>query len=563
MHSLSLVAALAAKGSGWDAPARVVAACDAITSSGGVLDPHTLSALVSAHGRAGRVDAAFAAVAQASIGSSWRVAPDVFVLNALVAACCRSGDIPRARAVLRAGADADGLSPDAASFGPLVQALSKRGSFAEAADEYEAATGARGVAPSPRLLSLGVAAAGRAGQHARARVFFDAALARGVAPDAACFTALVSSCGADADAAAAACLEAERRGVILGADEKGVCAMLGVLSKAGDVDRAVLFFESIRRHWRRRTPPRSAYLLLRDAASAAGDTEIVARVVGAMISDLGGAAGASRPGAPADKTSRVRRAAATFSAEGRVWVTRNGEAEAGEAEEAEAEAEEAEEAEDTEVDAPDAETRVDPPPCDAAGGAVGDSAEEEAGGDESSVRCDARDDPHHPASTAAQRARLLAGSGPELVARLGDAYVPDLSCVLTARGGDAAAQRSLLASHAEKKALGAMLIRARRGAGGGDTALGSDGSAAPAGGDAGPYRIAVNIRMCRDVRPAIRQCCLAALIFIPLLKTHANFLQCHACFALASEKWAARIEVDDGHTHVFVGGVCSCGGRWR
>ena len=116
---------------------------------------------------------------------------------------------------------------------------------------------------------------------------------------------------------------------------------------------------------------------------------------------------------------------------------------------------------------------------------------------------------------AAPQRRLLHGAGRELLSKLGDAYTPDLSCVMLATGGEPA-QRQTLACHAEKKALGALLLRV------------VDHSR--------PARVAVSIRMCRD---------------------------CHAAYAAASSVFSQELRCDDGHLHVFVDGQCSCGGRWR
>lgn len=50
-------------------------------------------------------------------------------------------------------------------------------------------------------------------------------------------------------------------------------------------------------------------------------------------------------------------------------------------------------------------------------------------------------------------------------------------------------------------------------------------------------QVSVSIRMCRD---------------------------CHECFKAASAHYGKRISCDDrSNLHVFEGGVCSCGERWR
>jgi pentatricopeptide repeat protein len=264
---------------------------------------------------------------------------------------------------------------------------------------------------------------------------------------------------ADADAAWRAFAAGGDSGVPLGAHEPALCAMLCAFARAKQPDRALRFFESIRREWPRGRPPDVCYLLLRDAAAAAGDVPTAKAVAAMMQAELprrkpGKPSAADAAEAPAQpRSSRRVSAVATFSANGQEWRTANGEAEA-------------------ELDA-DAPARA-----------------------------------------------LLAGAGPALLAALGDAYTPDTSCVLLMAGGESA-QRSELACHAEKKALGALLLRA-------DADSSADASKMP--------RVRVSIRMCRD---------------------------CHAAFAAASATWGRALACDDGHAHVFVDGLCSCGNRWR
>ena len=111
----------------------------------------------------------------------------------------------------------------------------------------------------------------------------------------------------------------------------------------------------------------------------------------------------------------------------------------------------------------------------------------------------------------------------------GQGYVPDLNCVLLMGGGDGA-RAAALASHAEKKALGALLLRC------GGQAAGEGGGTARGG--LAPVRVRVNIRMCRD---------------------------CHGAFCAAAAEFGRPLVCEDGSvTHRFdASGACSCGGRWR
>lgn len=386
--------------------------------------------------------------------------------NALLDACVRCADFRRAEATYAAGLE-ERLAPDAATVCALVRARSAAGDPASGAALCASALAAGLVRPSPRLAAAAICAAGRGGDPALAWRLHAACASGGAPPDAAVYAALIDACGADADSATRAFLDADAAGLKPHAHEPSLCALLCAYAKARQPARALLLFDSARRHWPGRRPPDAAYLLLRDAAAAAGD-EAAARTVAALMAAEMRRGRDSRPGKPGGGADgggggggRLA-ASAAFSALGRAWVTANGEAEA-----------------------------------EAAAAVAGGAGEA--------------------AAAARAAAALLAGAGPELCARLGGAYVPDLSCVQLAAGGDGPQRARLLASHCEKKALGALLIRA--------------GAAASA-----PLRVRVNIRMCRD---------------------------CHAAYEAASSAWGARLEVFDGHAHIFEAGRCSCGGLWR
>jgi pentatricopeptide repeat protein len=378
--------------------------------------------------------------------------------NALLSACSRARQPERAAATFAAGV-AEGLQPDSGTVTPLVAAWAAAGEPERALQAHTDALAA-GVRPTARLTSAAVAACASAGDAAAAWRIYDhfRSTADAATPDAPLLTALIDACarGGDADGAWRAFAEGDAAGVPLSANEAAVCAMLGAFCRARQPDRAMRFFHTVRRAWPRQTPPTSAYLLLRDAAAASNDVALAKEVAAMMQADLPRAKG-NKPGKPAeaDATPARRRAGAA--------VARF-------------------EAEGREWETENGEAEAAP------------------GGD-------------------ADAARLLAGAGPELVGKLEQqtGYAADTSCVLLMAGGEAA-QRAALACHAEKKALGALLLRQ------------------PPSADGAPARVRVSIRMCRD---------------------------CHAAFAAASALFAREIACDDGHAHRFVDGVCSCGDRWR
>lgn len=435
-RTLAALLSCCGRGSGWDAKGRGRAVFEAAQRAGLDSDPFVVSAHVTALSRAGDVDGAFAAADGAA-------SADVVTLNALLSAALRAGEFARG-VEAHSRAVALGVVPDGTTTTALVQLLTACGDTSAAVAVYEAC----GLRPSPRLLSAALSACGRGGDTDRAWQLYSGALARGVQPDGAVLTALVHACGADSDAAWRAFQEGRRHGLALGACEPAVCAMLCVFAKSREANRAVLFFETVRREWPGRRPARVAYLLLRDVAAAAGDEALAQRVAAMMSAELprGSGKASTEDGGKAAARRSPGAAVATFTADGVSYETRNGE-------------------------------------------------EEELGGN-------------------ARARQLLAGAGPALCEALGTAYAPDVSCVQLMAGG-AAAQRAALCSHAEKKALGALLLRRTT---------------------TEPARVRVTIRMCRD---------------------------CHALFSLASAHFKRPIECLDGHTHIFQDGACSCGNRWR
>jgi len=363
--------------------------------------------------------------------------PDTACLNALLFSSLRGAQAARGLALLEQCSGR--LEPDAQTRLAHVQLLAALGCLEEALAAY------RACPPSARLLSAMLSAAGRGGEPALAWRLYAEARAAGVTPDAPVCVALIDACGSDADAAWRAWEEGRSASLDLASSEAAVCAMLCAFAKARQADRALLFFDSIRRAWPQRRPPAVAYALLRDAAAASGDPAAITLVAGLMAGELGG--GGPRSERPAAPRRGPGAAVATFSVGGVEFSTLNGDAE----------------------------------------GAL---------------------------EEAAPARRLLSGAGAELITRLGEHYFPDLTCVGGMAGGEAA-QRAELACHAEKKALGALLVRA------------PDGSLP---------RVRVSIRLCRD---------------------------CHAAFCAASSAFGLCIEAHDGHQHVFKDGACSCGGRWR
>ena len=463
----SAVLAACSRSSGWDARKRVDAVWQ-YASQGGQPDAFVVSAYVAALGRAGDCDGAFAA-----IGGSVTRELDTVTWNALLQACNNTGNFTRGLDTFADGVAA-GLAPDVATHTCRVQLLTAAGDAAAGAQACESAMLLCSPSSSRlgQLLTAGIAAAGRAGDAARAWRLYtrfctgEATADEGealsvAAPDAALFTALIDAAGSDADAAWKAFQEADARGIKLAGHEPAVCAMLVAFARARAPERAWLFFESIRRAWPLRRPPRVCYLLLRDCAAVSNDTAMAARVAALMLSELRTSSSAShstdgQPSSATQETQHVRPGAAVarFTVAGITHETRNGEA----------------------------ETAL-------------------------------------PDDTPAKR--LLSGAGAALVAALGEAYRPDTSCVQLMAGGKDAQVRALC-SHAEKKALGALLLRLQA----------ETGERAPLV----IPRVWVSIRMCRD---------------------------CHAAFSLASQVFGTRVECLDGHTHVFVDGICSCGNRWR
>jgi hypothetical protein len=462
-RTCAAVLAACSRGSGWDVRKRVDAVWASAVEAGVSGDAFVRSAYVAALGRVGDVDGAFAAV-----GGSLA---DVVTWNALLSATLRAGLFTRGLDTHAAGLAA-GLAPDIATHICHVNLLIASGAPRAGSEACEAALlrlaapdGVKDQGPRAKvahLLTAGVTAAGRAGDTERAWGLYtrftggDAPLV--ASPDAALFTALIDAAGSDADAAWKAYQEGDARGVKLGGHEPAVCAMLVAFTRARDPSRAWLFFESIRRAWPGRTPPRVAYLLLRDCAAASHDAAWALKVAALMAAELGTSAPPPGDAAPSLRNSSAERAPharpgvaiARFSVGESSFETRNG---------------------DVEATLPD-----------------DDAAK-----------------------------RLLSGAGAALVAALGSEYTADTSCVQLMGGGEDA-QMQALCEHAEKKALGALLIRAAR----------DGGSTVP--------RVWVSIRMCRD---------------------------CHGAFGAASKVFGTRVECLDGHTHIFVDGVCSCGNRWR
>ena len=459
-RTCAAVLATCSRGSGWDVRKRVDAVWASAVEAGVSGNAFVRSAYVAALGRVGDVDAAFAAIGRDL------AAVDTVTWNALLSATLHTGLFARGLETHAAGLAA-GLTPDIATTISHIQLLTASGAPVAGADACEAALLHLAAAPDvtvkeakvAHLLTAGIAAAGRAGDTTRAWSLYTRFTGSDVklvaTPDAAVFTALIDAAGSDADAAWKAYQEGDARGVKLGGHEPAVCAMLVAFTRAKEPSRAWLFFETIRRAWPGRTPPRVAYLLLRDCAAASNDAAWAVKVAALLAAELGTSTppgGEPAPGEAAERGAHARPgvAVARFTVGGTTYETRNGEAETA---------------------LPDAD----------------------------------------PAK------QLLSGAGAALVTALGGAYTPDTSGVSLMAGGPEA-QAEALCQHAEKKALGALLIRAR-----GDVV-----TAVP--------RVWVSIRMCRD---------------------------CHAAFGAASRIFGTRVECLDGHTHIFVDGVCSCGNRWR
>jgi pentatricopeptide repeat protein len=439
-------------------------------------------------------------------------------LSELAAACSRGSGwdaFPRTRAV-HAALCASGAPHDAFALSALVSAASRCGAV-EDAFAAEAAARQAGAPRDPVVWNALLAACARAGQAERCAALFDEGVADGLTPDAATLAPLVAALAqAGQPERALATLDAAVARFGIRSTPRLACAAVAACGVAGDAAGAWRAFSAVPR------PDAALLTALIDACGRAGDAD------GAMRAFLqGDAAGVPlarhEPALCAVMAAFARarapdRALRFYHTVARAWpaqrppesvlrLLRDAASAAGDvavAQEAAALLAARASAAGTKPGAPrdaDAAPRRKP------GAAVASFAS--AGREWRTANGDGEDD--------ADAERLLRGAGRDLVAALEGAgpYRIDTSCVLLMAGGEEA-QRDALACHAEKKALGALLLRAPQ------------GEAAP--------RVKVSIRMCRC---------------------------CHGAFAAASAHFQQRIECFDGHEHRFENGVCSCGGRWR
>ena len=197
------------------------------------------------------------------------VSPDVYTFNRLISAAARARDLDRALGLFEEMQAVHGLSPDAVTFASLVDACGK----------------ARGGARWTRALSV-----------------FEEMLARGVAPTAHAYTALIHACGEGGEPQEAARLLAEMKGTGIAPTRATYAVMVRVWGKAGEVKRAVGVFREMREAGV--APDAGSYTALVHACLGAGDWRAAAAVARQMPEGLRG------QGPDAGTRQAVRRAEA-------------------------------------------------------------------------------------------------------------------------------------------------------------------------------------------------------------------------------------------------------------
>jgi len=506
-------------GGGVSGGAAAAALAAALSSGGAPPAPAALAAAASSARREGAAGAD-AAWRLFEAAQARRLTLEARTLSELLAACSRGAGwdaYPRARAVHAALQCASGGAQDAFALSALVAAASRVGAVDDAFAAERAAREA-GAPRDPVVWNALIAACARAGQAERCTALYHEGVAEGLVPDAATLAPLLAALAQSGEPARALQLHAEavsRFGVKPTA--KLACAVVAACGAAGDADAAWRAFEAVPR------PDAALLTALIDACGRAGDADGAVRAF--LQGEAAGAALAKHEPALCAVMSAFARARAPdralrfYHTVARAWpaqrppetvtkLLRDAASAAGDVAVAREAAALLAARAGGAGGKPGVPRAPDAQPKRKAGSAVATFSA--AGREWSTANGDAEAD--------ADAEALLRGAGRELVAALEGAtpYRRDLSCVLLMQGGEEA-QRDALACHAEKKALGALLLRA------------------PAPGQA-PPRVRVTIRMCRC---------------------------CHAAFQAASAHFGRRIECHDGHEHRFENGACSCGGRWR
>jgi len=401
----------------------------------------------------------------------------------------------------------DGVPPDEYTIGTLLNALAKEARAEDALAVYAESSQEHQIPPNRYIISALITALSRSGQPARALEAFEEGKAAGIQADEMMVNSVIDAFArvGDTDTAMQLYTQGRASGLRLATNEATVSSMLCAFSHAGETERAIAFFEQVAPEWPDGRPSPVCYLLLRDVAAQAGDLAAAQRISGMMKSM---------------RSSRLQEEGAQEVA-----------GDAGSSD-----------------DEPKREGQRRGMYAFATFACNGKVFKTENGHAERSLPPDAPE------------RQLLNGAAEEMVSELrhcaGFAHHTD--SVLLMEGGEAAkvgrarqatwsimkrtgpvgpagllvvgrhapprsfltpnsiVQEAALTAHAEKKALGA-LIRS---------------------GNAGELlKVSVSIRMCRD---------------------------CHECFKAASAHYGKRISCDDrSNLHVFEGGVCSCGERWR
>ena len=139
-----------------------------------------LAALMNACEKAGQWDVAHALAAAAADAG---IAPDVGILNSVIAACAHGGDADRAAAAFE-GMTPLGVTPDAVSYANLIRAYKKAGRPGDALTTYEAmiAAGARAHTAVVSSMVDMLWSAASAWAQAQAVCVYDGAVAAGCVP---------------------------------------------------------------------------------------------------------------------------------------------------------------------------------------------------------------------------------------------------------------------------------------------------------------------------------------------------------------------------------------------
>eukprot|EP00899_Mesostigma_viride_P011819 jgi/Mesvir1/20638/Mv14860-RA.1 len=155
-------------------------------------DVYSYASLMTALARAGRVDEAFAALADMRAGGC---APNAFVASALMSACINAGQYTRAVAVHEALCrGSPPVAPNVIVYSTLITAYTGMGAWEAAAEVFEEMS-SLGLRPDVYAYSALISAYDKAGQSRRARAVFDAMVAAGIKPNVVAYSAMISAHG--------------------------------------------------------------------------------------------------------------------------------------------------------------------------------------------------------------------------------------------------------------------------------------------------------------------------------------------------------------------------------